>query len=407
MNESERMRHAEGGSRRSFEERSLALELEQIEITPESLYEDNQSEKARNLRAEWRENRARGNLAVIDKCSDARSFETSPENSTVIPSIAASGPIEPFTRVYEDNRSKLIIEMSHFYIPSFEFGKNPGGCGGRTAKAAHIQNGNGDPEKEGDIDKFIRENVPHSDVVINSLYRASLIAEKTDEKLVAAVAQDHSSGAYYVIGFSEKLPSGALKSVSAVPSHLLFENLYDPKTIYGEGIPYIHRQEIPDELREVLEANDKRVHELFLEFPDYAKTQSIQNPSTLIMSTSIKPVRTRFPQTFGLPGSFFEIRFGRKKIDDNEIVDPKSLSSALNQAHYPIEHSARNHDDKSKDFSRTGNILIDTGDIDLSLDLACELSEKPWMQEWMKHPEHKIIVSQTRGGEMTKAQYLT
>lgn len=406
MKEFEQIVHAEGGSSEFFEERSLALELEQIEVTPENLFEDNQSEYAKDLRVEWRENRVRGNLVVIDKCSDARSFETSPENSVVIPSIAASGPIESFSRVYNDNRSRLIVEMSHFYIPSFELGKNPEGCGGRSAKAMHIQNGE-DPEREGDIDKFVRENVPHSDVVINSLFRASLIAQTTNEKLVAAVAQDHSSGAYYVIGFVEKLPSGASRTVSAVPSHMLFENTYNPEQIYKEGLPYIQRQEMPEELQELMEANDKKVQQLFLEFPDYAKTQGIQNPSTLIMSTSTKPIRTRFPNTFGLPGSFFEIRFGRKKIDDNELVDPKSLSAALNQAHYPIAHSTENHENKTKDFSRLGNILIDTGDIDLSLNLACELSEKPWMREWMKYPEHKIIVSQSRGGEMTKAQYLT
>jgi hypothetical protein len=141
-------------------------------------------------------------------------------------------------------------------------------------------------------------------------------------------------------------------------------------------------------------------------FPDFTKAQEVQNPKTLLLSTSTKPARIRYPKIFGLPGTFFSLRLGRERIDGGDIVDTSSMRDALNQAHFAIHKSIANHETE-KDFSRLNTVLIETSNLDTSLDLAVELGQKPWMQEWMRLPNHKILLARTRAGVTDHIERLT
>lgn len=385
-------------------ERSLVKEREKIEVSPDALLSDNHSEKSRDLTDRWRSNRDEGNLIVADECGDARQVTPSPESLVLLPSIAAAGPIEPFLKVYNDKSSRGIAEISHFFAPQMVIGENPPGCGGRAGKASHMKNGR---NEETDIDKYIAKYVPHSDVVINSIFRAGKIATLTVKPVLAA-AQDTATERIYPLAYFRRLPSGAIESRTSVPFSYLVANNYNPEQIYEGGMPHLlDRNDLPDVFIEFMEKNDDQTKELRYKFPDFQNEQLVQNPKTLILSTNIKPIRIRYPHTFSLPGSFFELRFGRDRIEQVDNVNEQSLREALNQAHYPILHSVKHHEQENKDFSKTNRILVETSDIDLSVDLAAELADKPWMEDWMQLPNHKILVAQARGGETTKVEYLT
>jgi len=380
---------------------SLLGEREGINVTKETLLADNHSPEAQQGIALWRDTRENHKLIVIDKCSDARSFEDEPETKVILPSIAASGPVEPFDRVYQDPKVQAIVTESHYSSKLAKRGENPPGCGGRGGKAAQK---NGGPI-EGDVQKFIRDHVPHEDVVVNSLYRAGRLADIT-RKPVLATAQDHITGQLKPLAWFNVNARGNVVGESAIPYHLLFEGGYDPHRIYENGVPELPIEASPDVFAQLVMDNTAHLEQLKERFPDFTKAQEVQNPKTLLLSTSTKPARIRYPKIFGLPGTFFSLRFGRERIDGGDIVDPASMHEALNQAHFAIHNSTANHD-TDRDFARLNTVLIETSNLDTSLELAVELGQKPWMQEWMQLPNHKILLARTRAGVTDHIEALT
>lgn len=393
-----------GGTVEVLPERSLIIERDSIEITPDTLLDDNHSQQSLALTKEWREKRDGGDLIIEDPCGDARPITARPQDILRLPSIAASGSIEPFYSAYVGSQSKAIIEKPHYSKFLFVPGKIPMGCGGNGAKQTMMRDGK--DSVEGDIGNYVAENIPHADVIINSIFRAQNLAQITDKPILAS-AQDHITGEVKPLAWFQKTPRDTIEYDTAISLNWLFSDNYDPAKIYENGIPELDRNRLPDVFQQRLNEYDKYIEQLQEEFPDLEDTQRVQNPKTIVLSTNIKPLGIRYPRIFGLPGSAFETRFGRERTEGEDSLQEDSLREGLNQTHYPILHSVLNHGDDTKDFSKTIRVLIETSDLNLSLNLACELADKPWMQKWMDLPNHKIIVAQARGGETTKAQYLT
>ncbi len=393
-----------GGGTPRTGEHSLLLERELAEITPDVLREDNRSDLSKSRIKKFQDARDSGNLIIEDQCCDARPPEAESEKIVRLPSIAGSGPISPFSKVYADPRSKGIITKPHYSEVTFKLGQRPGGCGGGEGKETHMQNGI--PAEEGDIDKWIKKYVPHSDVVINSLYRAGILARLFD-KPVLATAAAHDTGKLSLLGWFKKRPSGSIENVTAIPVSFLFAGNYRPAEIYAEGVPSLDRGEVPDVFQERIQAHEDYIEQLKRKYNDFSEAQRVQNPKLLLISPNIKGPAIRYANTLGRPGSAFEVRFGRERIDEDITVDKEILSEALNQAHFPIARSVAHHEDDTKDFSRLNRILIETASMDLSLDLAMELADRAWMQDWMNLPNHRIMVARTRAGVTEAIDYLT
>lgn len=385
------------------QERSIIEERNAIEITPVGLLTDNQSAETQDGITKWRETREAHNLIVIDKCSDARSFEDEEAGKVILPSIAASGPIEPFERVYQDPKVSAIMTLSHYSGLLERLGENPSGCGGRAGKAAQ-KNGSG--PIEGDTNSYIRQHVPHEDVVVNSILRALKLSRLT-QKPVLAAAQDHITGLIKPLAWFQTNERGKHRGESEIPLDFLVEGGYDPSKIYEHGVPSLPIEVLPDDLAQLIIDNQNHVAALEQAFPDFNKSQEVQNPKTLLLSTSTKPARIRYPKTFGLPGTFFSLRFGRERIDGGDIVNPDSLHEGLRQAHFPIYNSVKNHGNDAEQFSRTNTVLIETSSLDTSFDLALELAEKDWMKEWMSLEGHQILLARTRAGYTDRIEPLT
>lgn len=386
-------------------EKSIAEERDNIEVTPDSLKHDNKSDEAKFLNDKWLKTRDKRELILVDKCGDPRSFEDSPETKVVLPSIAASGPIDPFVKAYHDPRVQGIVEMSHYSSLIARPGENPGGCVGRVVKGAQ-QKGRLSAE-EGDTQQFVKEFVPHEDVVINSLLRAAKIASFTDKPVLAAV-QDHITGRVKPLAYFELKSGGGLVGETIIPYHLLFDGNYDPKRIYENGVPELPLESLPDIFVELIEDNRQHIQELTTTYHDFMASQEVANPKTLLLSTSTKPARARYPHTFGLPNTFVNLVFGRERIEGEDTFSPQILHKLLRQAHAFITKSYANHNDDGAEFSRLNRVLIETSNLELSLKLATELGEKPWMQQWMDlSNNHRIMLAETRGGLTQAIQYLT
>lgn len=401
--------HGEGGGPPSrLPEQAQIGEHSPLPVTPESLFTDNNSQLSQELIASYQDRRDVGELYAEDPCSDSRPPEPRPDQIVRNPSIAASGPIEPFIGLYQDHRIKAVITKAHYSQLQSRRGQRPRGCGGGDGKA--VQEALSEmPIDEGDIDQFIRKNVWHSDVVVNSLIRAASIAQHVDKPVLAtAIAHDSLDNPLSLLGWFRKHPSGSIESRTAIPLNFLLTGNYKPSEIYAHGIPTLDRGELPDEFQERIDAYEKYIAELQLAYPNYAQRQSVQNPTVFGISPNMKSASLRYPHTFGAPGTIFEARVARKRIDDETVdIDPESLYQALNQAHFPIAKSIANHENDTKEFARLNRILIETPSLDLSLDLAVELSHKPWMKEWMELPNHRIMLARTRAGKTEAIQYLT
>lgn len=237
-------------------------------------------------------------------------------------------------------------------------------------------------------------------MVINSLIRAASIARYVDKPVLAtAVAHDNLDQPLSLLGWFRRLPSGSIESITALPINYLFSGNYKPSEIYADGIPTLDRGDIPNVFQERLEAYTEYMDHLKNAYPDYEQAQEVQNPTVFGISSNMKRASIRYSDTFGKPGTIFEARVARKRLDDDSVdIDPDSLHEALNQAHFPIARSVAHHEDDTKDFSRLNTVLIETQCLDLSLALAVELSRKSWMQDWMELPNHKILLAKTRGG---------
>src|SRR5258708_4153319 len=96
-----------------------------------------------------------------------------------------------------------------------------------------------------------------------------------------------------------------------------------------------------------------------------------QDPAALSISTDIRPISLKFPETFSKPGSVFNLRVPRTKSDEGSVqVDTNEhFREITDQAEYPIAH-----------FGNLNTIFIETGKLDVSGKLARELITQPWMQ---------------------------
>ncbi len=372
-------------------------------ITPDSLMEDNKSPESQERIRNNRETRDNGELIVEETCCDPRPPLAEPEQIVQLTSIAASGPVNPFRRVYEDERVIGIMVKPHYktFIP----GNRPFGCGGVEAKARQISQPNIGVD-EGDIEKYIRKYVPHSDAVFNALLRCSRITELSGKPTLATAI--NSEGDLSILGWFRRNSSGALEVMTKVPMDQMMGR-YNASEIYAQGIPCIDRGDVLPEFQDRIEAYEKHAVKLKKLYWDLQEEQEELNPRIIKIGSPIKSLIARYNNTLGnIPGVAFDIGLARPQIDqDTYIYDQESVEAGLNQLHFAISQSVTNHNAPNDPFSSTNTILIEMVSMDQALDMAIALEKKPWMQEWMRFQNHKIIVSQVRAGQTEKIQYLT
>jgi hypothetical protein len=367
-----------------------------FQVTSEVLLSDNQSSLANDRRAIWYSARESGSLIGIWKCADARNI-LRPEHSVFIQTIANGGERQPYEKLLNHPGIQALVVLGHFdpeaTIPFLD--KNgdlvelPGGCGGRKAKKDLI----GVSETQNGVLDFVDHFVYHPDPVINTLITAEETARLTDKK-VLAVVENHFSGEILPVGMYLGEGRSAIQSVPSV-NYLL--DRYNPKEIYRVGIPQLWEYEVADIFHPYIRAHERYVQDLHQKYPDLSLTQKVQNPSTVVLSTGIKPLRVRYPNTFDRPNTAFQLTVPRIDLDF-ETGNLDQLEHAIDQAEYPFAHSVLHFGQKNKDFASTETFFIETGDLGLSEQVASIVMEKPWMQKWLDLGGKQILVGEMQRG---------
>ncbi len=366
-------------------------------ITPESLLQDNRSPLATEAMKQWREARSNGDLTIWWGCADARLLRN-PKKSIHLASIATGGDRKPYEKLLNDERVQGIIVVNH-YAKDPESARKPGeiwipeGCGGLSAKGQLLNGMPLDSDADQSILGYINKHVSHPDVVFQAYTAASLTAEHTD-KPVLAVAQNHLDGS--IIPVAAFLDRGRVV-IPATPLHRLFMDQYDPQAIYSNGIPRLTEDRIPEIFMESLAEAESYAQRLRQEYPNLAETQRTQNPGAVVITTEIKPLGAMLPDHFSRPDSAFRLTVPRGVIEE---TTSQHYSDALNQAEYPLLHSVENAG-TNKGFSKLDTILIETGRMQLSEDLAEKLlREHPVARQWIGMQGKQIIIAETRAGEI-------
>lgn len=378
-------------------------------ITLENLVADNRSRQAIYNRQRSQAAFEAGEIDVTAACSDARVIVPNLIHSVKLGSIATGGARGHFLELFNDGRIRSIINLAHFSSQTLSPGKRPTGCGGLIEKEKIEQNGSGGNADGDDIAGFIENDVFHSDVIVQTSLAARSIA-KLSEKPVMAAAEDHLTGQIYILAVYQR-KNGVLMSLfneNIDPLSISREH-YDEESIYKNGLPSFSPESLPDDFRvfyDYIKVQEEKMERMKVWYPNLEETQKVQNRvKAVLWTTDPRPAELRYPLLFQEPGSLFLVSQARIKdvisghYPEQDVRVPTiPLREGLKQVQYPLSEAVAHADDPQKAFSKTNTLIIETGNLDLSIRLRDEVLKKAWMRRWMEIPHNQIITVATYGG---------
>lgn len=367
-------------------ERGIRQEL--LEITGQSLYDDNHTTAADEARDIF-DGRARNRTQVARVgCADAR---TSTSSDISIRNIA--GALEPPAELANDLSIEVWSSDSHFDDDTVEIGVTPKGCGGLKAKETL---GSSKVVTPG-VNRYASEQIVHPDPIIQAIRTAENLAATT-HKPVLATAQGHLSLRIYPLAFFQWDESEEISRSAVHRKYLNLEN-YDPRVIYANGIPKLNESRLPDTIQELLEKDRANARALLAKYPDLRHLNKVQKPRMVLLTTDRRLARIKYPVVASVPGSMFKIHLTREKTSGSVDIGRTDVERGLDQLSYVIQENAvPNHGDPSKPFSSTDILIVETGDLELSRRLARRALREHWMREWKAIPGTNIILLQTNDG---------
>lgn len=342
-------------------------------VSTETLLADNQSLKAYKRRSEWGENRARRELTLLDTCSDSRIVTPNPTQSVVIRSIAAGKDLEPFTPLLNHRSVKNIHILGHHAGTETLEGEPPKGCGGLDVKEKEL---NGKIPMS-DVEKWVSKHVCHSDSLLVALDKTK-DALKYANKDILLSTQDHLDHTIYPMKLIRNTNFG-------------LEN-YDPAEIYRNGIPVLPSEQIDNSPfgQYIKNYYENQFPDLYFFSEHSQKTQKIQNPHLLLITTNIRPPEICLPNTTRKPNSVFVETLARsknKEMGDKLDIRKKDIEEIIDQAQYPISH-----------FSNLSTVYIETGDLEQSRKVADSFTQRQWFLNWYDSGNKKIIIGSIKAG---------
>lgn len=376
----------------------------EVPVTPQDLLSDNRSLKAQLGVSGYMAAKGAAELVAMYGCSDARadlrSFNEK-VRTAFLGMIAAAGNPEPFRHLFKHEGVGGVVVSGHHSGETVKDGCAPGGCGGLGEKGHLVSHM---PDEHHPVDgvlRYVQEEIAHPDVLIQSIASAREIARFCETPVLAATT-DHLTGLMYPLAvFMHRGRSIEL----ATPAYWLEPNRYNPAEIYEHGIPRLRDNQVPDIFLDLLEKNVERVRELMLE-PNFAESQRVQNPGTLLLATSPIQAGDRYPGLYGRPNTAFKLHLPIHKSEAGVVTIPQDwLSGILVQTQYPVMHTNETTD-RHKPFGRMDRVVIETPTMDMSREVARSMMERPWMQDWLKDPRRKVIITQVQSGNTQDADYL-
>lgn len=368
--------------------------IEALVIAPDSLRTDNQSKEADSLRSEYERYAANGELIGEEACGDARTILPLPQKAVPIRSISTAG-LKDYA-IFRDPKIGLAVAITHFSGDTLKVGKMPTGCGGLGAKQSV------EGLKDEGIGYYVKNNIVHPDPIVQALVTARRIFRESGKPTLAAV-QDHLTTKLYPVAVF-LTPIDYKSSVDLVELAIK----YDPNSIYAGLIPTLKDSDIPEAFREFLDAANAQMKGLLVNYSNFKEVERVQNPRMVVLSTEPRSMRVRYPQTASRPGIAFKLHLPRERLGSGKIsIKQNVLRDVVNQAEYPFVHASEHFGDPNKDFSKTDIFLVETGDIDLSNQIATRISEEEWMKKWLSQNSHQIWIAQTQEGITSRIETIS
>lgn len=382
-----------------------------ISITPQSLEKDNSSNEVKNYLERWQEDLAVQDMSVVLGCSDPRLILPR-MGIAKIRSIGAAALPELYDSVLNETfNPQAIIIVAHHDGETVRRGEMPKGCGGLGVKAMqeHHEEEHGHEKlkySSGYVEKFII----HSDPFIHGIYTGHEIAERS-RRPTLVVTQDHRTGELFPL--TSFIPYGARDLIvrSAIPMRSGFAGKYNPRKIYGNGIPHLTGDEVPNEFNVFMKRHALFVQKVRGSNPDLYNNQKIINPSVVALTTEIRSIQARFPTLLGAPNTVFTVTVPRNTHESKNSyeLDIIGMKRAFDQTHYAFAHSLENKGDPQKAFSKLynqGTLLVEGDNIEQLNEVAEYALDLPYIRDWSRVEGNKIILMETNKGHLLKARQL-
>lgn len=368
--------------------------IKTLVITTESLRIDNQSAEARKGLDGYERHASNGELMAGEACGDPKTVLPLPEQTVFLRSISQGGPKD--YGLFRSPKVGIGIAVSHVRGDTIEVGKMPTGCAGLKEKQESKRDQSG--EIEG-LAYYVENNIAHPDPVVQALVTARRIHRESGKPSLAAV-QDHLTTKIY--------PVGVFMADTDYRSKVDLMELaikYDPALIYADLIPTLKDSAIPDIFREFLEAANTQMRNLLMNYSNFKEMQKVSNPRMVVLSTEPRSLRIRYPKTMSRPGIAFKMHLPRERLESGTIsINPGVLRDIMNQVGYPFGHAADHFGKPGESFEDTDIFLIETGDWDISNQLAEDVAKERHVKKWRAQDGHQIWVARTEEGITTRIE---
>lgn len=374
----------------------------------------NRTLDAEQGRNRWFQNYNANQTFIVMLCGDSRERIAFPPDYIIdLSTIAASGPTEPYAKMFNDPRPGAVVTANHYDGASFDpsAGYALIGCGGIHARA-HMEETRPNRKPKRGIGRYATKTILDKDAAYNSVKNGAVAATLTRRPVLAGV-HDHRYGIFTPLAYFQNSGTSEM-SESVIPqADLYYPERYNPEQFYANGIPSLPENHLPDVFKHFLEKQREYTQQLQTEYPDLHERLGTQNPDYLFITTEKVPTRLRYPQLLRDPGSFFQIHIPRAKNGSSVFVDEDSIELALEQAEYPIDVAK---------FSNLHTIVIETGSILESRKIAealmqakrhteddegnlVEVDGEPWILDWhLRNPNGQILLGQSNRGVTTQIE---
>lgn len=298
----------------------------------------------------WQRAKSKGDLTALVMCSDARVTSTlvvgDDQNVAEVKSISISGSMEPYRYLFGHAGFKRVVVLSH----------DP--CGGRTAKEKQSSVSSQAPRS---AEWYVNEKIGSPNASANALRQGHEVSQYTNKPVLTGWIENQT-GRVHPDFFIEE---GKVRDVD-------------------DGAPeaFVDFLAINQELTRTREQDE-----------EFQRRQLVQNPSCILVSTSIIPLVVKSGHLWVEPNQVFGITIPYSKGERG--VQVTHIEEVVAQTEFAIDKAL--NASEGGDFSGTKTLIVATPSLSLSRDVASQILQQPVISKW-KQREGIILLNELNSG---------
>jgi hypothetical protein len=365
----------------------------------------NKSKHSRERIQAYQRGKEEGSITLMLGCGDARSGPSLLNIDTLarIRSIAGSFDPKHFQYVLEHGGIRNIVIAEHYDGSIAGTDDKFVGCGGLGVKGdldtrAHTKI---DSDLAG-VEGYVRESIASPNAIVQAYnMKDKVVNAMTSSKKVKPIMLaliDHVTGELQPFWYTESDENGMHHTHSYIPSGRLDR----PRELRPSAVRFLERRELSGDFGFILGQNQLWRERIRKKTPKFEEMQRVQNPSAVVVTTSLIPLRNRYAGLFDIPNKIFSIAAPLLKENNRGVVVAED--KVLHQVAYPIVNAFRAR--QGGPFFNTRTIMFETAYLDESKALAYAFMETPFGSAWRERKKGKVIITEVKSGETTVAEEL-